>query len=256
MSEGFEMNAGRPVVELRPGVLRPDWSVVTAQAAEDALSARDASRVNLIEHWAVALDAAEDRVWRAVIRLFVELGRAPRIDEIAVESGLEGDAVSRILGRLQERDLLGLSGDQIINAYPFTTRATGHVVDFGTHKLNSLCAIDALGTGAMCRRNVLIESRCRACGKAVRISTVERGTQLGRVFPAGTVVWHDIAYRGSAAASCCPNIEFFCSDEHLNEWLRMTGPRNGQRLSPDEALQVGSAIFGPVLTEPARIAQA
>lgn len=64
-------------------------------------------------------------------------------------------------------------------------------------------------------------------------------------------MWYDFAYRGSACASCCPAIAFFCADEHLRRWLEAETPRRqGARLATDEALELGRAIFGPVLDEP------
>ena len=50
-------------VELRPGVRRPDWSVVTRPAAREALSGRTAARSGLVEKWSTRLDEAEDLVW-------------------------------------------------------------------------------------------------------------------------------------------------------------------------------------------------
>jgi alkylmercury lyase len=68
--------------------------------------------------------------------------------------------------------------------------------------------------------------------------------------PSGAAVWYDFAYDASAATSCCPAIAFFCSDEHRRQWLNDQMPRrNGIGLTMDEALEVGRAIFSPVLVE-------
>jgi alkylmercury lyase len=116
-----------------------------------------------------------------------------------------------------------------------------------------MCAIDALGTGAMYGRDVEIDSRCRLCGDGIRIVTAKQGTALDAVLPAGATVWYDLAYCDSAAISCCPTIAFFCSDEHLARWLEaQTDRRHGMRLSITEAHEVGQAIFGPVLRPPAQ----
>ena len=59
-------------------------------------------------------------------------------------------------------------------------------------------------------------------------------------------------YGQAAATSCCPSIGFFCCDEHLGHWLEgQTARRAGYRLSLDEALEVGRALFEPILA-PAR----
>lgn len=44
---------------------------------------------------------------------------------------------------------------------------------------------------------------------------------------------------------------FFCSDQHLADWRVRTDPDGvGFRLSVEEAIQVGKAIFVPMLAVP------
>jgi hypothetical protein len=46
----------------------------------------------------------------------------------------------------------------------------------------------------------------------------------------------------------CPVIAFFCDDAHLAAWHAEHHPETpGFRLSIDEALQAGRAVFGPSL---------
>ena len=81
------------------------------------------------------------------------------------------------------------------------------------------------------------------------MATGLEGRRLKCVEPHDAVVWYDFAYKDSAASSCCQAIAFFCSDEHLQEWLALQRvPRAGVRLAMDEALELGRGIFGPVLT--------
>ncbi|WP_394891759.1 alkylmercury lyase family protein [Mesorhizobium sp. AaZ16] len=244
-------NAEPADVEIRPGVRRPDWSVVTLPAAGEALRARSSSRSGLIDCWLVALNPAEDLVWRRALVLFADLGRAPRTAEIAADARLGEESVGHILKTLQHHDLVGLfEGDgRIVTAYPFTDRTTGHIVNLGARRLNALCAIDALGAGAMHQRDAVVESRCRVCAGPIRIATADLGRAVSTISPPETVVWYDTSYDGSAASSCCTRIAFFCSDGHLNGWLRASGGRSGRRLSVEEALQVGRALFAPVLAE-------
>ena len=240
-------------VELRPGVFRPDWSAVTTPAARAALRGRTAARSSLLEKWSQPLGREEDLVWRSVLRLYASLGRAPHGAEISAETGLPEERIKGCLRSLQNRDLLDLhaNGTAIRHVYPFTESETGHHVALGRHLFNALCAVDALGAGAMYQSDVAVESSCRLCGAEIHITTTMEGRALGSVSPAEAIVWYDFSYRGSAAASCCPTIAFFCSDEHLRRWLDAQSPRrNGMRLSIAEALEVGRAIFGPILNEP------
>ena len=238
--------------EIRPGVLRPDWSAVTTKAAREALTGRMTARAGLLDRWSHALDPDEDQVWRAVLRLYAAHGRPPETTEIAAETQIPDERTAALLRKLQLRDLVGLEpgSGAIRHAYPFTQSATGHRVQLHGHVLNALCAIDALGVAEMYGTDVAVEARCRSCSETITVSTAENGRVLRSVSPAPAVVWYDFAFADSAASSCCPFIAFFCSDEHLQRWLGVQNPaRVGARLTMAEALELGRAIFGPVLKE-------
>ncbi|MEW6451318.1 MAG: organomercurial lyase [Pseudomonadota bacterium] len=240
-------------VEIRPGVFRPDWSIVTASEARHALHGRMSARSNLFEKWSHALDESEDLVWRAILRLYADRGRPPTSRELVTETGMYPDRIFGLLRNLDRRDLICMEGNtqRILRAYPFTETTTGHLVELNGHSFNALCAIDALGVGSMYRTDVRIGSTCRFCGETVSIATAGDGRELGVVSPVDVVVWYDFAFEGNAATSCCPVIAFFCSDGHLRRWLDVQKPeREGVCLTVEEGLQVGRAIFGPILATP------
>lgn len=207
----------------------------------------------MLDKWARALEHAEDLVWRTTLRLYADQGRPPGAAEIAGEAGIAAGQVEALLRRLQSRDLVGPApvAGAIRHAYPFTEAATGHRVELGGRSFNALCAADAPGVGAMYRRDVAIESPCRLCGAAVRVATAAaEGRALRSVAPARAVVWYDFAFSGSAAAPSCTAIAFFCSNGHLRRWIDARTPRReGVRLTMDDALEMGRAIFGPALTK-------
>jgi hypothetical protein len=210
------------------------------------------ARAGFLDRWSVRLEVVEDLVWRTILRLYADLGKPPKLADIATATGIGADDVAGLLRTLRSRDLVDLdphSGD-IRLAYPFTQAATGHSVELNGHVLHALCAIDALGVAAMYRTDITISSPCRRCGATVHVRTAAQGKSLYSVVPSGAVVWYDFAYDGSAAASCCPAITFFCSDEHMQQWLNEeTLRRIGIGLTVEEAPEVDRAIFGPVLVE-------
>jgi hypothetical protein len=192
-------------------------------------------------------------VWRATIALFIRLGRAPRWAEIAAETNLGERAIEEILRELGRYDLLTVDKDRrsIGYAYPFTALPSAHQVKVHGHRLRTLCAIDALGVGAMCDTDVVIESSCHLCGTAISIETAQQGTTLRNVQPDDAVVWYDLAYDYCATTSCCPSIAFFCGDRHLEEWRTAQARQpTGRRLELADALEVGRALFAPVLRLP------
>jgi alkylmercury lyase len=238
-------------VEIRPGVQRPDWSVVTSSAAKEALLAR--GRRGPVEAWNATLPPDQDAVWRATIALFARLGRSPRWREIAAATKLGAHAVEAILLELEGYDLLASDkkARAISYAYPFTALGSTHRVKIHGHTLHALCAIDALGVGAMCDTDIAIESACRLCGTVISIETAQQGAALRSAQPNNAVVWYDLAYDGRTARSCCPSIAFFCSDAHLESWLTVQNRAPvGRQLTLAEALEVGRALFQPVLRGP------
>ena len=72
---------------------------------------------------------------------------------------------------------------------------------------------------------------------------------MDRFEPASAVVWSGIRpTQGTAANTLCTVLAFFASDEALETWRREEHPdQQGYPLSMQEGLEVGKAIFGPML---------
>lgn len=237
-----------PSYALRPGVTFPDWSVVSSPTARDALMAT-LSAFDLTRRWG-GYGEQEDQVRQAIIKGLAELGHEPATDWLARRTRLDEAHVAPLVHQLVSRDLVVCDeSDAIVGAYPLTTRSTEHRVVLGDRAVRAMCAVDALGAGAMFGTDSVIESRCRACGIAIRVTTKDLGTELDRVEPGAAIVWSGIRYAGACAAtSLCTVIAFFCSEAHLEAWGRTNHPEAvGSRLTLDEALQIGRALFSPVL---------
>ncbi len=227
----------------------PDWTAVTSPAARDAvlaiLEAFDFERAF------GAFLPVEDAVRTALLLCYAEQGRAPAFGELAQRTDLSEQAVRSIVAVLAKRDLVVLDADggRIIGAYPFTERETDHRVVLGDRTIHSMCAIDALGVGAMLDRDVTVHSCCRACGVPVNVTTGGCGLAIANLEPVSAVVWAGIrSTDGCAASSLCTVIAFFCSGAHLETWRRAQQPMSGGScLSIGEALEAGRAIFAPTL---------
>lgn len=234
---------------LRPGASFPEWTAIASPAARDALTG--ILTAYGIAHRMGDYSEEEDRVRRAVIEGLAELGQAPDSDWLAGRTRLDQNRVGVLLDRLTSRDFVvrDKGTDAIIGAYPLTTRPTEHRVRLNGRVVQAMCAVDALGTGAMFGADIVIESRCRASGAPIRIVTSDLGTGFADVEPSSTLVWSGLRYEDKCAAtSLCTIIAFFRSDADLEAWRRANHPdTKGYQLTLDEAMQVGRALFSPVL---------
>ena len=237
----------RDSVTLRPGVEMPDWSAVASPRAEEALAA--IVKLFRFADGFADYSARENLVRRTTIALYGASGRAPSSVEIAAAARLDQGQTEAALDALSRRDLVVLDEESgaVKGAYPFTERDTGHRVRLGAKVLNAMCAIDALGTGAMFASDCEIDSTCRQCGAPIRVTTAGNGERLASVAPASAMVWNGIYYEGQAATSLCTVIAFFCSPAHSERWLQGRDDSDGYPLTMGEALEIGKAIFRPVL---------
>lgn len=232
---------------VRPGVTFPDWSAITSSVVRDALQAMVGSD-HVFDRWS-GYDAATDRIRVGLLQLYAENGRAPTPGALAERVGLSETAIRPLLQELRRHDLVVLDDERIVGASPFSDRNTGHQVTLDGGVLNAMCAVDALGIGATTGRDIAISSRCRHCGAPIQIATRERGRALGDVEPKSAVMWQSVRYEGACAAnSLCATTAFFCSDDHLSAWRgERSADEPGFRLSIEEGLEAGRALFGPSL---------
>lgn len=233
------------------GAVFSDWSVVTSDNARASL--HDTLGVlRMTKQW-VGITDAEDVLRRSILNHYAKIGRAPARSELASIDQSSVSEIDGLLAQLEERDLIVLNPTDgaIQGAYPFTDRKTEHRIRSCDIVTNAMCAIDALGAGAMLDRDTVIESKCRHCECGISIKTKDRSRSIRSVTPASVVVWSGIhEIDGCAADTQCQVMAFFCSDDYLETWKNgQEKPPLGHRLSLSEGLQAGMAIFRPFLTD-------
>ncbi len=104
---------------------------------------------------------------------FVELGRAPTLDELTEETGEDVEAALR---RLHEGHMLVLEPDRpvIRMANPFSAVPTPYRVEAAGRSWFANCAWDAFGIPAALGVDGHISSSCPDCGEAIEIDLVDR----------------------------------------------------------------------------------
>ena len=132
-------------------------------------------------------------------RRFVELGRAPRLAELAGELAIEADDLAASWRRLHDEHALVLDPDgEIRMAAPFSAMPTPHRVRAAGRSWFANCAWDAFGVCVALGSDGAVSSACPDCGEPIEIAFRE-----GRADPDEHVVhllvpaarwWDDIAF--------------------------------------------------------------
>lgn len=194
---------------------------------------------------AAKLDSVENEIRKFILREFARTGKAPGSGEIVEGMGLSSiDTVDRTIEKLALADILLRKGGEIVSAYPFSARQTRHRVIFDDgHEVYALCATDALGIHFMLDRGITVISRCPWCEGETKVK-VGNGRIESRE-PEGMLEFVSEQERcGCTAETCCPHINFFCSEDHLTRWREKNpGLARGEAYSLYEALQHGKMIF-------------
>ncbi len=223
-----------------------DRTVITTPAAQDALEGILAA--GWYDKRFADLDAAATSTLAMLLRMYAEFGRPPSLEEIATATARARSETERILDALHQHDLLlrDPADGSIRGAYPFTETVTAHTVTLQRtgRMLHTMCAIDALGAGAMCHQDATVRSHCHGCGAAICVDFLSNGFALGQAMPPATILWTGFKPScGCLAESLCPELIFFCSDQHLEQWRAAGDGGDGRRLALEEGLQVGKALF-------------
>jgi hypothetical protein len=112
--------------------------------------------------WAARRARRDDPLLRAIWQGFIELGGPVALDALAARvPGLTPEGVRTLAAALDASDLIGLDGNRVCLAYPFTAEPNDfEVILPGGRSRHACCAIDALGVAPMLAVPVTVRSRC------------------------------------------------------------------------------------------------
>lgn len=104
-------------------------------------------------------------------RLFVDLGRAPRADEVAEATGLARGEVAQGWRRLHDARALVLQpdGTRIRMAHPFSAVPTPYRVEAAGRSWYANCAWDVFGICAALHVDGRVETACADCGEPIAV---------------------------------------------------------------------------------------
>ncbi len=197
------------------------------------------------------LNDNERSLYRWILSSFASGGQ-PAVDELcdlASDLGLE---IEDTLDRFAKLDLVhhDPTSGEILVAYPFSAHPRGHsVLINSTHRVEAMCAIDALGIASMLRQPIEISSRDPRSGTEiwVRLDPNEHAwwEPSTAVVLAGSPDCDRPSFRG-----CCDVLNFFQTDDSANTYLAAHPELTGFTISIPDAIEAGRTVFADLLKEP------
>jgi len=116
------------------------------------------------------------------------------------------------------------------------------------HKVDAMCAIDALGIAPMFGEPIEVRSQDPRTRAEVHVLLAPDGQ--GRWEPNAAVVVAGVLDRcDQSFRGCCPALNFFASSENAERWLQEHPEVRGQVVSMPDAIAAGRAVFANVFEE-------
>jgi len=118
------------------------------------------------------VDEADRTLRNRTYQLFVELGRAPTLDELAADVASTTADVGSGWRRVHDAHALVIhaGGTELRMANPFSAVPTAYRVHAGGRWWYGNCAWDAIGICAALHTDGEIEASCPDCGAAIRLT--------------------------------------------------------------------------------------
>jgi hypothetical protein len=155
-------------------------------------SAVDLMDATFLAKWAdrATLSAGARAGLREILDRFVATGRPLDLSTL--------DAGAAAVDELDMRDLVYVSGGQVVLAYPWSGTPTAFVTVLADGRERwACCAIDALGIPAMLGQTVTVRAGCHHCDERFELAVTPEGPAAG----SGVMAW--IGERGDLRGKAC-----------------------------------------------------
>lgn len=197
------------------------------------------------------LDERQRALYRWILASFAR-ATPPQADELCARASELDLQIEETLDVFAELDLVhhDPATGEILVAYPFSARPRGHAVLIdSTHRVEAMCAIDALGIAAMLQRPIEVTSRDPLGGAEiwVRLDPGEGAwwEPSTAVVLAGSACCDGPSFRG-----CCDVLNFFETAESAHAYLGTHPELGGFPISIPDAIEAGRTVFADLIKEP------
>lgn len=187
-----------------------------------------------VDPGASELTETETEVRRAAFGS-IRQGRASTGPELAWATGLDLGAVEDAVSSLAGKGQAVVDGEgRVVASAGLSLVPARHRLQLGEARFHTWCAIDAIGIPAALGADAVARTTCPTCGRSIELA-FRQGHADDRD-PRAWLPPQDCCT--SVIDELCPDMNLFCSEEHLEEWRR-AGPRVGNVLTLKETEELG-----------------
>nr|MBA2600244.1 hypothetical protein [Actinomycetota bacterium] len=161
-------------------------------------------------------------------------GAVEVIDVVATSPG-GAESAQRTLDVLVARGMAIIENDRLVAFDGLSIQPTKHRMRLGDDSLFTWCPADAVGIPAALGEDGEVVTACPYCSAEIVLS-IHAGEPQG---DADLILWLPTANCSHVVTQFCPDVNFFCSREHLDAWRSQAGNPEGETLSAEGAAELG-----------------
>lgn len=168
-----------------------------------------------------------------------------KVREAVATSPSDQDAANATLDTLVSSGMAEVEGGDLVGIDGLSTRPTQHRMEFRGRQLFTWCAADAVGIPAALEEDVEVTTVCPHCRSDIIVS-MRRGVPEG---DEEIVLWLPTSGCSHVMSQFCPEVNLFCSPDHLEQWRASRDAVEGQVLTVDETADLGRQWWAYLIDE-------
>jgi hypothetical protein len=196
------------------------------------------------------LNDGERALYRWILACFAHATQ-PQVDALCDRASALDLQIEATLDLFAKLDLVhhDRSTGEILVAYPFSARPRGHsVLIDSTHRVEAMCAIDALGIASMLQLPIEVTSRDPLSGVEVWVRP-DPGEGSWWEPSSAVVLAGSACCEGPSFRGCCDVLNFFATADSANRYLATHPELSGFPISIPDAIEAGRTVFADLMKE-------
>lgn len=162
------------------------------------------------------------------------------VTEVVATSPSGRESSQRTLDVLVERGMAIVDNDSLVAIDGLSVQPTKHRMRLGADELFTWCAADAVGIPAALGEDGLVFTACPHCSTGI-VVPIDAGAPVAHE---DVLLWLPSTSCSHVVTQFCPDVNLFCSQDHLDAWRSKAGEPEGETLDVEGAAALGRQWWG------------